>query len=116
MKKDWLKRQVKAIQNVPDNFPHLLLKENKGYLDDKEFLQWIFERLNLVHKENENFDYMHRLKAIIELMPEGRCSKANGCITKNAYIDLKELKLEDFLQLKPTIGLPNYFAVWPAKD
>ncbi len=59
-------------------------------LDDKQFLQWIYERLACVHKENTAFDYMHRLRAIVELMPEGRCSKANGCITKNGeqYNDL----------------------------
>jgi len=35
-------------------------------MDDKEFLQWIYERLLYVYHENENVDYMHRLKKIIE--------------------------------------------------
>jgi len=35
-------------------------------MNDKEFLQWIFDRLEQVHKENKNFDYMHKLKAIVE--------------------------------------------------
>ncbi len=33
---------------------------------DKEHLQWIFDRLVNVHKENPNYDYMNRLKKIIE--------------------------------------------------
>ena len=38
-------------------------------MKDKEFLQWIYNRLVYVHNENELFDYMHKLKAIIEVMP-----------------------------------------------
>lgn len=33
---------------------------------DKEHLQWIFNRLINVHKENANYDYMQRLQKIIE--------------------------------------------------
>ena len=33
---------------------------------DKDFLQWIYNRLKSVHGENPNFDYMHKLKSIIE--------------------------------------------------
>jgi len=34
-------------------------------MKDKEFLQWIWERLHHVHNENENYDYMHKLASII---------------------------------------------------
>jgi len=34
-------------------------------MNDKEFLQWLYERLRYVHKENINVDYMHKLKAIV---------------------------------------------------
>lgn len=35
-------------------------------MNDKEFLQWIYYRLVEVHGENKNYDYMHRLKEIID--------------------------------------------------
>ncbi len=35
-------------------------------MKDKEFLQWIHDRLQQVHDENENVDYMHKLRAVIE--------------------------------------------------
>ena len=35
-------------------------------MNDKEFLQWVWDRLNYQHGDNANFDYMHKLKAIIE--------------------------------------------------
>ena len=41
--------------------------ENKN---DKEFLQWIHNRMENVHGENPNFDYMHKLRSIIEAIPE----------------------------------------------
>lgn len=34
-------------------------------MSDKEFLQWIHDRLVLIHGENENFDYMWKLRSII---------------------------------------------------
>lgn len=35
-------------------------------MHDKEFLQWIHDRLQHMHGENENMDYMHKLRAIIK--------------------------------------------------
>lgn len=34
-------------------------------MTDKEFLQWIHDRLEFVHKENHNIDYMNKLRCII---------------------------------------------------
>lgn len=41
-------------------------------MKDKEFLQWIHDRLANVHDENPAVDYMWKLRAIIEATPEGR--------------------------------------------
>ena len=38
-------------------------------MTDKEFLQWIYDRLIHVYKENKNYDYMHKLKEIIDKYP-----------------------------------------------
>jgi hypothetical protein len=32
---------------------------------NKEFLQWVFDRMVEVHGENPNYDYMHKFKSII---------------------------------------------------
>ena len=34
-------------------------------MTDQQFLMWIHERLAHVHKEDEQMDYMHKLRAII---------------------------------------------------
>lgn len=39
-------------------------------MTDKEFLNWIHDRLEHVHKENRLYDYMYRLRAITESTPE----------------------------------------------
>lgn len=39
-------------------------------MTDKEFLQWLHDRLVNVHNEHELFDYMHRLRAIIKSLPK----------------------------------------------
>lgn len=36
-----------------------------NYSSDWCFLKWIHDRLYYVHDENYNYDYMHRLRAII---------------------------------------------------
>jgi len=35
-------------------------------MTDKQFLQWIHDRLRYEHGENIYMDYMHKLRAIIE--------------------------------------------------
>jgi hypothetical protein len=39
---------------------------------DRAFLQWVHDRMRFVHGENENVDYMHKLRAIIASVPPGR--------------------------------------------
>ena len=39
-------------------------------MNDKQFLTWIHERLIHVHNENNCMDYMWKLRAIIQAIPE----------------------------------------------
>lgn len=41
------------------------MQDAKRYAD-RRHLQWIFDRLVNVHHENPNYDYMHRLKEVID--------------------------------------------------
>lgn len=45
-------------------------------MKDKEFLLWLKHRMVQVHGENSNYDYMHRLQAIINATPEFRHTPA----------------------------------------
>jgi hypothetical protein len=40
-----------------------------GKLNDKEFLNWIYERLKYQYKELDEYDYMRRLASIIDKLP-----------------------------------------------
>lgn len=57
-------------------------------MKDKEFLQWIHERLQHVHNENPYVDYMHKLRAIIRSTPENRLTPNNS--SDNNYKGLNE--------------------------
>ena len=39
-------------------------------MNDAEFLQWIYSRLQNVHEENPNVDYMIRLRGIITVLKQ----------------------------------------------
>lgn len=39
---------------------------------DKEFLMWLYERLQFVHNENPNVDYMKKLLCVISITPEDK--------------------------------------------
>lgn len=41
-------------------------------MEDKEFLRWLYYRLDKVHMEPKNTDYMLKLKAIIDAYPVGK--------------------------------------------
>lgn len=38
-------------------------------MTDREFLTWIHERLEYVHEENPNMDYMWKLRSVIAAIP-----------------------------------------------
>jgi len=38
-------------------------------MTDREFLTWLHERLEHVHGENPQMDYMYKLRSIIEATP-----------------------------------------------
>ena len=48
-------------------------------MKDKEFLIFIHNRLKYVHGENEDRDYMHKLRAVINSTPEDNETINNGC-------------------------------------
>ena len=47
-------------------------------MSDKEFLIWLHHRLTEVHGEDEMFDYMNKLRSIIEQMDDAQHS-LNNC-------------------------------------
>ncbi len=57
-------------------------------MNDRDFLMWIHERLEHVHKESACVDYMHKLRAIIKSTPSGKCSPNTG--TCNSLEDLEK--------------------------
>lgn len=57
-------------------------------MKDKEFLKWIHERLEYVHKESPLMDYMHKLRAIIRDMDADQCSPNTN--TGNSLKDLEK--------------------------
>jgi hypothetical protein len=44
----------------------LIQKKNICNKEDTKHIEWIYNRLLYVYKENENYDYMIKLKNIIE--------------------------------------------------
>jgi hypothetical protein len=40
-------------------------QQQKLSQEDKQHLQWMYNRLAHVHLENENYDYMNRMKQIL---------------------------------------------------
>lgn len=67
-------------------------------MTNKEFLQWIHDRLVHKHWENPDYDYMHRLRDIIEATPEYQPvttsfvqvvpDKCDRIVWRNRYIHL----------------------------
>lgn len=41
-------------------------------MNDKIFLQWLHDRLIHVYGENENTDFLHKLRAIVKSTPEDK--------------------------------------------
>lgn len=46
-------------------------------MKDQEFLMWLHERLEHVHREPAQADYMHKLRAIIEATPEDKAKETH---------------------------------------
>jgi hypothetical protein len=57
-------------------------------MNDREFLIWIHERLEHVHKEIRTMDFMHKLRNIILAYPADKVTPNTGCM--NSLEDLKE--------------------------
>jgi len=57
-------------------------------MNDKEFLQWIHDRLKNVHGESGLMDYMHKLRAIIAVTDKEQLTPnvCSSCQVKH-YID-----------------------------
>jgi hypothetical protein len=53
-------------------------------MKDKDFLLWLYHRLIYVHDEDKDYDYMLKLKAIIDATPEDKVTP-NG-VTSNHSI------------------------------
>jgi hypothetical protein len=45
------------------------MKDAFDEMNDKEVLNWFYERLKYIHKEIEESTYMKRLSSIIDKMP-----------------------------------------------
>jgi hypothetical protein len=59
--------------NMPRVGTKLFAGNDAGEVEmDAGFLQWIHDRMRFVHSENENVDYMHKLRAIIASVPNSR--------------------------------------------
>lgn len=57
-------------------------------MNDKEFLTWIYQRMVYVYKENPLYDYMHRLRWIIDATPDTQVT--------NYRKDLEDLVEDDW--------------------
>ncbi|MNQ26049.1 hypothetical protein D3C85_392740 [compost metagenome] len=57
-------------------------------MSDHDFLIWLHERLVHVHGEDGRYDYMHKLRAIIQNIPKGR-------VTPNIAFNSMEELLEN---------------------
>jgi hypothetical protein len=55
--KGWFKKTIKTTDNDWSDVNHL---------------RWTYNRLKHIHKENENYDYMIRLKKIIDKLEKGK--------------------------------------------
>ena len=56
-------------------------------MKDRDFLKWIHERLEYVHKENPLMDYMHKLRAIIATTDPDKETLNMGMSNSLAEID-----------------------------
>jgi hypothetical protein len=67
-------------------------------MSDKDFLQWIHSRLEHVHGENPNYDYMHWLQKIIDSYQDIESHKADAD-SLNALFDMQHGRVREAEQL-----------------
>lgn len=58
-------------------------------MNDRDFLIWIHERLEHVHKESPYLDYMHKLRKVILSTPAKK--ETPNCAIANDLSELREL-------------------------
>ena len=51
-------------------------------MNDKALLKFLYDRLHEYYGEKPNYDYMHKLKAIIDATPEDRITAINSSAIK----------------------------------
>lgn len=73
-------------------------------MKDVDFLIWLHERLEMVHGENKNNDYMHKLRAIIAALPLDQVTpnvtQFNGITELMKHLDSLRNSEDPFLQTK----------------
>lgn len=57
-------------------------------MTDRDFLMWIHERMEYIHKESPLVDYMRRLRDIIKATPPDQVTP--NVATENSLNDLKD--------------------------
>ena len=70
-------------------------------MNDRKFLMWIHARLTDVYGESHLYDYMHRLRAIIDGIPESAHTPSKGAC--NSLEDLKRKEDEMKFRKKPVV-------------
>lgn len=64
---------------------------------DKEILEWLYLRLIYQYKENPNYDYMRRFRAVIETIPQDQR-------TENLwYTSPEQLYSDDWREIESSI-------------
>lgn len=86
-----------------------------SHLPDKQFLRWIHDRLELVHKEPHNIGFMHRLREIIEktpMAPAGyKTQSAEDAVRKALAAPMQPMTAEWVATFpKVAAGMLNVFA------
>jgi len=56
-------------------------------MEDKEFLQWIYNRMCLHHNENEMTDYMNKFRCILKGMNDEKYEKCSPNIILDTVYD-----------------------------
>ena len=66
-------------------------------MKDREFLIWIYYRLQNVHQDSPLFDYMHKLRAVITAIPKDQETPNDG--RGENSIDILEQKINKTVEV-----------------